>query len=121
MIAMRRKIQALISLAVLLAASIAHAQTGQPVVTTTTGGTIATTNVFQQLQAQTTTRRGCTIQNLGSHTMLVFFGPSGNALVGSSYQIGTGQTIMCTAGNIVLSDAIQITGTAGDKFVFTSQ
>jgi hypothetical protein len=118
---MRRKIQACICFAVLLAASMAHAQSGQPAVTTTTSGTISTTNVFQQLQAQTNTRRGCTIQNQGTHTMYVFFGSPGSALVSSAYQIAALQTIMCATGNIILSDAIQITGTAGDAFVLTSQ
>ena len=113
---MRGKI---ICFAVLLAASMAHAQTGQPVVTTTTSGTIAITNTFQQLTAQVTTRRGCTLQNLGTHTMYVFFGSSPS--VGTAYQLAVGQTIMCAAGSIVLSDAIQITGTAGDAFVLTSQ
>lgn len=99
--------------------------TGPATTSTNLSGTIAVTNTFQSIQAANTsnTRKGCLIQNNGSNTMWVFFGPIGSASKGASYQIApasasaAGQAISCANGaGGVAQDQVSITGTSGDAF-----
>jgi hypothetical protein len=88
-----------------------------PVASTNYSGSITTTSTFQVIQGQTNNRQGCTIQDQGTHTMYVFFGPIANATLATSAQITAGQSINCAVnGNLVVKDAISITGTSGDAF-----
>lgn len=102
---------------------VASAQAQQPVFSTSTAGTIATTNTFQialQPPAAPAVRRGCSIQNLGTNNMFVNFGSATPAAT-TSIKLIPGAIIRCDAGGIVLQDQINITGTSADTFVVLSQ
>lgn len=90
-------------------------------VTTTANSTIAVTNTFQTAIAASATRLSCTLQNQGTHTMYVFFGALGGASLGASFQLAPGQPISCDSGVMVATDAVEVTGTAGDAYVVTKQ
>lgn len=94
-----------------------------PSVATTThvGSTIAVTNTFQAALAASATRKGCMLQNNGGNAMYVFFGAIGSATTSNAVKLAAGQTVSCNAGNIVLTDAVNVTGTATDAYVVTSQ
>jgi hypothetical protein len=84
---------------------------------TNISGTIATTNTFQSIQAANNGRYGCAVQNNGTHTMYVFFGPIANATTSNSIELVAQQSVSCQTGtNLVLSDQVSITGTSGDAF-----
>ena len=117
-------------LALLLMATPSVAQQGSPVTTfpapassVDASGTIASTNVFQSVFASkigspaSQTRHNCAIQNNGSHTMYVFFGPIASATEPKSYQLAAGLLIYCSGpSGITLQDQVSITGTSGDAF-----
>lgn len=94
-------------------------------------GTIAATGTFQQVFAASARpqenggtgpiRSACTIQNNGTGTMSVFFGPIANATIAASVQLAAGNSLSCNSGPVVLSDQISITGTAGDAFYAAQQ
>jgi hypothetical protein len=87
--------------------------------------TITTTSTFQSIwPAQS--RSSCLIQNNGTHTMYVFFGPIASATTAHSYQLTTsatppGQSISCNNGVTVIQDQISITGTTADAFYASEQ
>lgn len=84
-------------------------------------GTITVTNSFQSALAADNGRKGCAIQNIGSNTMYVFPGLSGPTTA-SSLQLTAGQIFYCGGpATLVITDLIQITGTANDRFVVLSQ
>lgn len=88
-----------------------------PLSSTNLSGTIASSGTFQQIQGQTNNRNGCTIQNTGSHTQYVFFGPIANATTPVAVELSPSQSVNCSvASNIVLKDAVSISGTSGDTF-----
>jgi hypothetical protein len=88
-----------------------------PVPSTNYSGTIASTGTFQLIQGQANGRIGCTVQNNGTHTMYVFFGPPANATTATAAQLSAGQSLNCGIGaNIVAKDSVSITGTSGDAF-----
>lgn len=90
--------------------------------TTTGGTTIAVTSTFQQVLAAATGRKSCLVQNTGSNTQYVYFGVIGSATLSNSFQVAPGQPISCATPNgVVLTDAVNITGTAGDAYVAASQ
>jgi hypothetical protein len=78
--------------------------------TITGGGT------YQSIYSQTLSRAGCTVQNNGTHTMWVFFGPIASATHGNSVQLSAGQALNCNVGNTILIDQISIDGTTADAF-----
>ena len=94
---------------------------GSGTTTTVANSTIAVTNTFQAALAASTARKGCLFQNQGTHVMYAFFGAIGGATTAKSIQIQAGQTLSCNTGLIVLTDAFNITGTAGDAYVVNSQ
>lgn len=101
-------------------------QVVQPLgVTTQNGsGTIAVTNTFQSIFVASTATRGrssCTVQNNGTHTMYVFFGPIASADKAKSVQLSAGQSVTCVSGISVLKDQVSITGTATDEFYAAQQ
>lgn len=89
--------------------------------TTMAGGTIAVTNTFQQALAASATRKGCTLQNNDTNVMLVFFGTIGSASLTNSFKLAAGQAMSCNVGNVVLTDAVNVTGTATGAFVISNQ
>lgn len=92
------------------------------VTTTTANSTIASTNVFQSALAASTTRKSCLLQNTGTHTEYIYFGTLGSATTGNSFQLSAGQSISCaTVNGLVLTDAVNISGTSGDGYVVASQ
>lgn len=112
----------------LVSASIVYAQS--PVTTSPKGvinvnasGQISVTSTFQSVFAASSVssgRLGCTLQNRGSNTMYVFFGPIATATISASVAITSAQTIYCGFGGVVLKDQVSITGTSGD-FFYASQ
>ena len=109
----------------------AHAQ--QAVVTSPSqnsslnvSGTIAVTSTFQSVVPSAIggrVRQGCLIQNTGSNTQYVYFGPLASATKAMSYQLSPpgaatqGGAISCsTSAGGVLQDQVVITGTSGDTF-----
>jgi hypothetical protein len=94
----------------------AHAQS-IPALSTNLSGTITTTSTFQLIQGQNNGRKGCLIQNNGTHTMYVYFGAFSSATTAASAELSAGQAISCAInGNLVVQDAISIDGTSGDPF-----
>ena len=91
--------------------------------TLTANSTISVTNTFQAaLAVQTGGRHGCLIQNTGTHTQYVYFGAIASATTSNAFQLSPGQTIACASVyGVVAQDAVNITGTAGDGYVVTSQ
>jgi hypothetical protein len=122
---------ALIALAFLAPHALAQsAVTTYPLAVTTTNasGSIALTNAFQSVQAATSTRKGCTIQNTGVNTMWVYFGAIAGATKAQSFPLfpadAAGQPggyVTCSVGGVVLTDQVSITGTTADTFVATFQ
>lgn len=114
----------------LLMAVPAIAQQGSPVTTfpapassIDASGTIAVTNTFQSVfdskigKPASQVRHNCAIQNNGTHTMYVFFGPIASAAESKSYQLAGGLLIYCSGpSGITLQDQVSITGTSGDAF-----
>lgn len=95
-----------------------------PVVSDNASSTITVTNIFQSIWVKDTTTTGrtaCTIQNNGTNTMWVFFGPIASATKGSSVVLAAGQATFCNSGNVVLKDQVSITGTSGDAFYAARQ
>lgn len=83
--------------------------------------TIAVTNTYQQALASSSSRKGCLLQNNGTHTAYVFFGAA-PADTTTSFQLSAGQGISCAVGGIAtLGTAVNVTGTAGDVIVVSSQ
>ena len=110
----------LITAIYLLLASVAFGQTIS-VTSTNLSGTISVTNTFQSIQATTSYRRSCTIQNLGSNMMYVFAGAIASATTSNSALLSAGQSYYCSINNIVLTDQISITGTSGDAYLANFQ
>lgn len=99
--------------------------------TTNASTTITTTNTFQSIFAASSNpkaqggtgavRSSCTVQNNGTHTMYVYFGPIASATTATSVQLAAAQSLNCNVGPVVLSDQISITGTSGDAFYAVQQ
>lgn len=120
----------LLSILVLaLSISFANAQNPvitlpNPVVSDNASSTIAATNTFQSiwvLDTAVTGRTACTVQNNGTNTMWVFFGPIADATKGKSVVLTAGQATYCNSGIVVLKDQVSITGTSGDAFYAARQ
>ncbi len=120
-------------LALLLLAPALSAMGQQPVLTvpspgSTLGGnassTIASTGVFQNVWAASPApsggagaRKGCTIQNNGTHNMYVSEGQAlASATTSNTAVLGPGGMYNCNSAGIVLIGRIDITGTSGDAF-----
>lgn len=100
---------------------IASAQT---VDTLQQGSTISVTNTYQQVLARSDIRRGCLLQNNGTHNMLVYFGPIANATTSNGLTLlaNAANSISCwTGGGAFIKSQVSITGTAGDAYVFSEQ
>ncbi len=119
----------LIFLTALLFSASAYAQSPvitqpYPVSSSNNSSTIAVTNTFQSIWVKNTVTRGragCTVQNTGSNTMWVFYGPIANATKGRSVVLSVGQSTNCNVGGIVLQDQVSITGTATEAFFAAQQ
>jgi len=110
------------AIALALALSVASARAQQGTATTIANGTIVITSTFQQILAGNGTRRGCTIQNQGSHVMYVYPGVTTAATTAASLLLQPGQTFLCQAtGSSVITDPISMTGTSGDAWVANEQ
>lgn len=89
-------------------------------------GTIAVTNIFQPVQAQSYGRSDCTIQNASTtNSMWVFFGPIASATKAKSFILDTSHGLSISCGIPfypgVLTDQVSITGTSGDTFTANFQ
>lgn len=116
----------------LLITAPALAQNPSPVATwptwgTTAGGnassTITSTGVFQKIwsggspSGGAAPRRGCTIQNNGTHVMYVTEGLStALATTALATQLVAGQVYYCSVNGLALIGEIDITGNSGDAF-----
>lgn len=107
-------------LAALALAGTALAQI-KPQSSVNASGTIAVTNTFQSVFAYEANRSACLIQNNGSNTMWVFFGPIASATKGASVVLAAGKSVSCISGPVVATDAVSITGTSTDAFLAMAQ
>lgn len=90
--------------------------------TTTINSTVAVTNTFQIAINANQYRNACLVQNTGTHVEYIYFGATSSATLSNAFQISPGQTISCAIVNgLVLIDQINITGTAGDGYIVTTQ
>ena len=98
------------------------AQVPAPVTSTNLSGTVASTGVFQSIQVATASRNGCSIENTGSATEWVFFGPIASATEATSFALSPNQGLNCNTGSGgVLTDQVSITGTATNAFTANFQ
>lgn len=128
----RIAIGGLLVLGLLFFAGLARAQQ-QPVDTFQHGvtsqnssGTITVTNTFQSVFLAATNqpqqrRMSCTVQNNGSNSMYVFFGPIANATTSNSVVLAAGASVRCSVSGATLQDQVSITGTSGDTFYAAQQ
>lgn len=111
--------------AALLAAAVAlpplAAAQIKPIASVNVSGTIAVTNTFQSIIARNTNRSGCTVQNTGTNTMYVFFGPLADATAAKSVKLAAGGAVSCNNGPVTLTDEVSITGTATEAFFAAHQ
>ena len=108
------KVVILVAMLLCFMGQTVHAQQ-QRVTNLDASGTIASTGVYQTLQKASEDRRGCTIQNNGTHSMSVRFAGV------TVWAVPAGSNISCNNGDIVLTDKVEITGTAGDAFTASFQ
>lgn len=94
---------------------IASGTSGNASSTITSGGT------YQSLWSANAARNGCTVQNNGTHTMYVFFGPIASATHALSVELSAGQSVTCQVGGLVLQDQVSIDGTTSDAFYANQQ
>ena len=83
--------------------------------------TIAVTNTFQSVLSETRGRASCMVQNNGSNSMYVYFGAIASATLANSVKLAAGQAVSCTAGGVVLTDQVSITGTSADAYYAAEQ
>lgn len=88
---------------------------------TNASSTITLGGSYQSVFASNTKRQACTIQNNGTHTMWVFFGPIASATHNTSIALAAGQSVNCDSGLITLTDQVSIDGTTSDVFFAASQ
>jgi hypothetical protein len=87
-------------------------------------GTIAVTNTFQSIWTANTSMRGragCTVQNNGTNSMYVYFGPIASATTATSVKLAVGQSVNCNVNGITLQDQVSITGTSGEAYYAAQQ
>lgn len=123
---MNRAFLALAALALMGAPSVGMAQstvrtTPYGTVSSNLSGTIASTGIFQSIQAANSERKSCLIQNNGTNNMKVYFGPVASATASNSVVLAPSASVNCTVGGIVLTDQVSITGTTADSFVAAFQ
>lgn len=106
---------------ILLISLPARAQVPVAGFTTQAATTIAVTGTFinpPQLTANTG-RQSCFIQYEGAGTGWVFFGAAAPVSTATSFQLANKSTIACGSGDgPVDANAVWLTGSAGDVFVF---
>lgn len=83
---------------------------------TNANSTISITNTFQSALAASSTRKGCWIQNQGTHVMYIYASETNSPTLANSTQFSPGQQYICNGVG-----AVQITGTAGDAYQVVSQ
>lgn len=93
---------------------------------TVTPGTVTTANTYQLVLAANTARKGCSITNKSTATILVSQAVSPNAANSFILNVGTATTdggrFDCASPRVTISDAIYVTSaTAGAAFLVTSQ
>ena len=131
---MRIVIAALLALALAQEAKAQEVIYTNPVPATTLGGdasgTIAVTGTFQRVWGAAAgtyapvvgsagSRRGCSIENNGTHAMYVNEAtPVASATTSNTWIVtANGGLFNCNFGGVVLTGEIDITGTVGDAFV----
>ena len=84
--------------------------------TSNLSSTIAVTNTFQSIQTLNSARSGCLVQNNGTNSMWVFFGPIASATKAKSVVLAAGQAVSCNAPGLLVVDEVSITGTSTEAF-----
>lgn len=125
----------LIILGLLLIPHLASAQTPmitipKPVVALDNqSSSIAVTNTFQPVFAASTASVGrvaCVVQNTGTNPMYVYFGLNqssilAEATIAKSVKLVAGQSCQCDTNDIVIKNAVWITGTATETYYAAQQ
>lgn len=92
-------------------------------VTSTMATAAPTAGMFSSLLAASTSRKGCTIQNIGTTLGYIYFGANGSATTSNSFQLPVSGSISCNNVNgTVLQD--NVSGTCGSgtcAFIVSSQ
>ena len=91
--------------------------------------TIAVTNTFQPVFVASTANTGrvaCVIQNTGTNSMYVYFGATqtsvlAEATIAKSVKLIAGQACSCDSNDIVIKNAVWITGTATETYYAAQQ
>lgn len=94
------------------------------VTTTNASGAIVGTNSFKQIWPQSTNNRGragCTIQNVGTNPMYVYFGTLASATTPTSVRLLANQFVSCNQSGITLQDEVSIAGTSGEFYYAAQQ
>lgn len=93
-------------------------------VTTTMTTAAPTATTFSSILAASSTRKACTIQNIGTTLGYVYFGSNASATTSNSFQVSAnGGTISCNNVNgTVLQDNVSATCTSGTcAFIVANQ
>lgn len=106
---------------IILNADGSVATTAKRSTSTIANGSVAVTNAYQSALAASTTRSGCLIQNTSAGTIKLFLGAPGSATDAQAFQIPAGWAFSCRSGELVITDQISITGTAGATYVVSTQ
>src|SRR5665213_23164 len=126
---MLRKLLIAIASLLMMGGGATQADNSQPVTTfpgarSANGGnassTIAATNTFQSLWVANIARTSCAVQDTGTNSQWVFFGPLASATKAKSVLLASGQSAYCNNQGVVNTDQVSITGSIGDGF-FASQ
>lgn len=84
-------------------------------------GSITSGGTYQQIFAAQG-RNGCVVQNNGSSTQYVYFGPIAGATHARSWILPAGASVNCNVfGPAVIADQVSIDGSTGDTFYAAQQ
>lgn len=101
------------------------AGSSSPLASTNISGTVTTGGTFQQVLAQSNTRKGCLIENptTATEALYVYASASGSPSTSNAFSIAPGSAFSCASpGGTVIGDAIQVTATTtAHVFVGNSQ
>lgn len=97
-------------------------QTSSAATSTMGSGSVTTAATFQQVLPANSARRGGLIQNTSTVVMYLYLGATASATEAGSFQIAAGASFSLNQGDLVLTDAVQVTsGTAASTFVYAVQ
>lgn len=97
-----------------------HAQQN-PLSSIVNNGTIAVTNTFATILPADSGRKGCTLQNQGTHVMYLHIGALAAATLAKALQMQPQDKAYCQTPSGVIFENLNLTGTAGDAWWMSNQ